>query len=149
VASFLGRYDYQLDPKGRLSLPADFRRVAEGSAFVLLQWESTHLTLFPESVWDQVQERILGLRRSKPALQNRLRRITARAVRVEPDKQGRILVPANLKEAVGLDGAVVVAGNVDRIEIWDPATFARTVDVIVEDGEHDEELVELDVQIFG
>lgn len=147
VASFLGRYDYQLDPKGRLSLPADFRRVAEGGAFVLLQWEPTHLTLFPTEVWEEVQARILELRRTRPALLNRLRRITSRAARVEPDKQGRILIPAGLKDAVGLDGAVVVSGNVDRIEIWDPETFARTVDGGA--GEDDESLLELDVQIFG
>ncbi len=148
MASFLGRHDYQLDAKGRLSLPAEFRRVAEGSSFVLLQWEATHLTLLPEAVWEEVQARILGLRRSNPAMQNRLRRIASRAVRVDPDKQGRILVPAVLKEAVGLDGGVVVLGNVDRIEIWDPETFVRTVEGAGE-NESDEALVELDLQIFG
>lgn len=146
VASFLGRYDYQLDPKGRVSLPADFRKEADGARFVLLQWEPTHLTLFPQAVWDEVQERILALRRTQPGVLNRLRRITARAVHVEPDKQGRILIPAGLKEAVGLDGGVVVTGNVDRIEIWDPQVFAQTVEVTA-DG--DEDLTDLDVQIFG
>jgi MraZ protein len=146
VASFLGRYDYQLDPKGRVSLPADFRKEAEGVRFVLLQWEPTHLTLFPQEVWDEVQNRILALRRTQPGVLNRLRRITARATHVEPDKQGRILIPAGLKDAVGLDGVVVVTGNVDRIEIWDPEIFARTVEAAA-DGEDD--LTDLDVQIFG
>jgi MraZ protein len=146
LASFLGRYDYQLDPKGRVSLPADFRKEADGVRFVLLQWEPTHLTLFPEAVWAEVQERILSLRRTQPGVLNRLRRITARAVHVEPDKQGRILVPSGLKDAVGLSGGVVVTGNVDRIEIWDPETFTRTVEVST-DGE--EGLTDFDVQIFG
>ena len=146
MASFLGRYDYQLDPKGRVSLPADFRKEADGVRFVLLQWEPTHLTLFPEAVWAEVQERILSLRRTQPGVLNRLRRITARAVHVEPDKQGRILVPSGLKDAVGLSGGVVVTGNVDRIEIWDPETFTRTVEVST-DGE--EGLTDFDVQIFG
>ncbi len=146
MASFLGRYDYQLDPKGRVSLPADFRKEADGSRFVLLQWEPTHLTLFPEPVWEGVQGRILELRRTQPALLNRLRRVTARAAHVEPDKQGRILIPAGLKEAVGLDGSVVVAGNVDRIEIWSPATFEATVGGA---DAGDEGLTDLDVMIFG
>lgn len=146
MASFLGRYDYQLDPKGRVSLPADFRKEADGVRFVLLQWEPTHLTLFPEAVWDEVQGRILSLRRTQPGVLNRLRRITARAVHVEPDKQGRILIPSGLKDAVGLNGAVVVTGNVDRIEIWDPSTFAQTVEAPM-DGE--DGLTDLDVQIFG
>jgi MraZ protein len=146
VASFLGRYDYQLDPKGRVSLPADFRKEADGSRFVLLQWEPTHLTLFPEPVWEGVQARILELRRTQPALLNRLRRVTSRAAHVDPDKQGRILIPAGLKEAVGLDGSVVVAGNVDRIEIWNPATFEATVGGTGSEGEG---LTDLDVMIFG
>jgi MraZ protein len=146
VASFLGRYDYQLDPKGRVSLPADFRREAEATRFVLLQWEPTHLTLFPMEVWEGVQARILELRRTQPALLNRLRRITSRATHVEPDKQGRILIPTALKEAVGLDGAAVVTGNVDRIEIWSPQLFDAMVSAPDEDGET---LTDLDIQIFG
>ncbi len=145
MATFLGRYEYQLDPKGRVSLPADFRREAEGSRFVLLQWESTHLTLFPSEVWEEVQERILELRRSRPQAANHLRRITSQAVNVSPDKQGRILIPSWLTEAVGLEGGVLVTGNVDRVEIWDPEVFARTTeDETVEKG-----IGELAHEIFG
>lgn len=146
MASFLGRYEYQLDPKGRVSLPADFRKESEGSRFVLLQWEATHLTLLPLDVWEEVQARILELRRTRPAMLNRLRRITSRAVHVDPDKQGRILIPSGLKDAVGLEGTVVVTGNVDRIEIWDPETFRTTVETIPQD---DDDLTDLEVQIFG
>jgi len=146
VASFLGRYEFQLDPKGRVSLPADFRKESDGSRFVLLQWEATHLTLLPLEVWEGVQARILELRRTQPAMLNRLRRITSRAVHVDPDKQGRILIPSGLKDAVGLEGTVVVTGNVDRIEIWDPETFRATVETIPQD---DDDLTDLEVQIFG
>lgn len=145
MSGFLGRYDYQLDLKGRVSLPADFRRAAGESRLVLLQWEPTHLTLFPADIWEGVQARILELRRTRPEAHNRLRRITARAVHVEPDRQGRILIPALLKDAVGLEGSVVVAGNVDRIEIWAPQTFERTV----EGAGEEEGLTDLDFQIFG
>jgi MraZ protein len=146
VASFLGRYDYQLDPKGRVSLPADFRKEAGGSRFVLLRWEATHLTLFPHDVWERVQERILELRRTSPAMLNRLRRVTASAAHVEPDKQGRILIPSGLKDAAGLDGTVAVVGNVDRIEIWNPATFGETVE---DASAGADDLTDLEVQIFG
>jgi MraZ protein len=146
VASFLGRYDYQLDPKGRVSLPSDFRKEAGEARFVLLQWEPTHLTLFPHEVWERVQERILELRRTKPAMLNRLRRITAAATHVEPDKQGRILIPGGLKSAAGLEGSVAVVGNVDRIEIWNPETFQATVG---DAPMADDELTDLEVEIFG
>ena len=146
MAGFLGQYEYQLDQKGRVSLPAEYRRRAESSRFVLLQWESTHLTLFPESTWSGVQERLLDLRRSQSATARYLRQITARAVEVEPDKQGRILIPGWLKEGAELDGSALLIGALDRVEIWNPARFR---DAAPDDGTESEELARTVHEIFG
>lgn len=146
MAGFLGQYEYQLDAKGRVSLPAEYRRKADGSRFVLLQWETTHLTLFPEETWQGVQERLLEFRRSQPDLARHLRQITARAVEVEPDKQGRILIPAWLKEAAGLDGSALLIGALDKIEVWDPERFRGLAPA---EGEESEELSRVVHGIFG
>jgi MraZ protein len=146
VTGFLGRYEYQLDEKGRVSLPADYRRKAEGTRFILVQWENTNLTLFPENVWGEVKERLLALRRERPDMARLLRDVTSRATDVEPDKQGRILIPAWFKERIRLDGAVLLIGAMDRIEIWEPETF-RTLhpDEVEADAERAVELH----RIFG
>lgn len=123
MTGFLGRYEFALDQKGRVSLPADYRRKAAGTRFVLLQWEPTHLTLFPEDVWSGVRERLLELRRERRDLADMLRDVMSRATDVEPDKQGRILIPGWLKERVKLDGGVLLVGAMDRIEIWNPEIF--------------------------
>ncbi len=146
MAGFLGQYEYQLDQKGRVSLPADYRRRVDDNRFVLLQWEPTHLTLFPMEAWAGVQTRMLELRRNDPAMSRLLRQITARAVEVEPDKQGRILIPARLKEAADLDGAVYLVGALDRIEIWDPARFD---DAAPAPGDGSQELENAVYEIFG
>lgn len=125
MSGFLGRYEYTLDDKGRISLPAAFRRQAEGESFVLLQWQSPALTLFPTSAWSEVSRRLLEFRRSSPEAQDQVLWITANAVDATPDKQGRILVPSWLKEAAGLEGPVLVIGALDRIELWNPARFAE------------------------
>jgi transcriptional regulator MraZ len=127
VNGFVGQYEHQMDEKGRVSLPSAFRREAGGDRFVLLQWEKPYLTLFPEAKWADVQERLLEYRRNDPQAWNRVRLIVSNAVEVSPDKQGRILVPANLQEAGGLSGTVLLSGNLDRVELWDPATYAETV----------------------
>ena len=127
VSGFLGRYDFQMDEKGRVSLPAAFRREAEGERFILLQWEKPYLTLFPEKVWIEVQERLLEYRRSDTASWHHVREITSNAVEVSPDKQGRILIPAWLQEAASLQGAVLLNGNIDRVEIWDPEEYRKAV----------------------
>ena len=49
------------------------------------------------------------------------------AVEVAPDKQGRILVPAALQAAADLSGAVLLIGNLDRVELWAPATYGEVV----------------------
>ena len=130
---FVGQYEHQMDPKGRVSLPSAFRHEAESERFVLLQWESPYLTLFPEKKWLAVQEKLLDLRRRDPKAWNPVRLMIAEAVDVSPDKQGRILVPAHLQEKGGLSGAVLLSGNIDRVELWDPDTYYQTVKVEADD----------------
>jgi len=116
-----------MDPKGRVSLPSAFRREADGDRFVLLQWEPRYLTLFPEEKWRDVQENLLEFRRSDPDAWHNVRLIIANAVEVSPDKQGRILVPAALQEAADLSGTVLLSGNLDRVELWDPEVYREVV----------------------
>lgn len=116
-----------MDQKGRVSLPSAFRREVDGDRFVLLQWEPRYLTLLPEEKWKQVQENLLEFRRSEPQAWNSVRMIIANAVEVSTDKQGRILVPAGLQEAAELSGTVLLLGNLDRIELWDPAVYREVV----------------------
>ena len=123
MTGFLGQYEYQLDQKGRVSLPAEYRRKASGTAFVLLQWEPTHLTLYPEDIWSGVRERLLQLRRDRRDLASTLRDVMSRATDAKPDKQGRILIPAWLQQRGGLKGAVLLVGVMDRIEVWNPEVF--------------------------
>ena len=114
-----------MDEKGRVSLPSAFRREADGNRFVLLQWRSPALTLFPLESWAAAQERLLTFRRSQPEAWGEVLAITSSAVEVSPDKQGRILIPAWLQEAAGLDGRVLFVGNIDRVELWHPAHFEK------------------------
>ncbi len=127
VMNFLGRYEYQLDQKGRVSLPSAFRREQEDGRFVLLQWKAPALTLFPQQVWAATQEKLLQFRRSRPEAWNEILSITSKAVEVAPDKQGRILIPHWLVEAGSLDGRVLLVGNIDRVELWNPTAFESAV----------------------
>jgi MraZ protein len=126
--NFVGQYEHQMDLKGRVSLPSAFRREVDGDRFVLLQWEPNYLTLFPQEKWDEVQGRLLEFRRSDASAWNSVRMIISNAVEVSPDKQGRILVPSTLQSAAGLSGAVLLSGNLDRVELWDPETYTEVVE---------------------
>ena len=125
MTSFLGRYEFQMDEKGRVSLPSAFRREADGDRFVLLQWRAPALTFLPVASWASTQERLLAFRRNQPEAWGDVLAITSSAVEVSPDKQGRILIPAWLKEAAGLDDKVLLLGNIDRVELWQPEEFGK------------------------
>ncbi len=114
-----------MDEKGRVSLPSVFRREASGDRFVLLQWRPPALTLFPMESWAIAQERLLAFRRNQPEAWGDVLAIASSAVEVSPDKQGRILIPAWLQEAAGLDGSVLLVGNIDRVELWHPPEFDK------------------------
>jgi MraZ protein len=120
---FLGRHDYQMDDKGRVSLPSAFRRGEEADRFVLIQWKKPYLTLYPYSIWADVEQRLVAYRKSDDEAEQHVREMLENAAHVAPDKQGRILVPPALKQAAGLEGAVVFIGNIDRIEMWNPTDY--------------------------
>lgn len=128
MIGFVGQYEHQMDPKGRVSLPSAFRRGTEGERFVLMQWERDNLTLFPQEKWEELQAELLAFRRKNPRGANHLRRLVANAIEVALDKQGRILVPAALQTAAGLSGAVLLVGAIDRVELWDPDRYSQSVD---------------------
>lgn len=143
MSGFLGSYLHQLDGKGRLSLPAEYRRGSDSDAFVLARVQEDALTLFPEDAWGPVQEELRELQQRNPEARHYVLSITASARRVVPDGQGRILIPERLREAAGLDGEALVVGALNKIEIWDPERFQQETDG------RGEEVAELAQRIFA
>lgn len=123
---FLGSFQHQLDDKGRLSLPAQFRREATDQRFVLVQAYSPALALYPEAEWLEVEERMQTMMRD-PAARMWVLSVISNAVEVSPDSQGRILIPAPLRVAAELDGQALLVGAINKVEIWNPAKFEEAV----------------------
>jgi MraZ protein len=123
MIGYLGSYLHQIDDKGRLSLPAAFRREASERPLVLVQVHDDALTLYPESAWVEVEGRLRDLLRLQPHARPSVLRITANAVEVVPDRQGRILIPQRLLEGAALTDSALVVGVIDRIELWNPERF--------------------------
>ena len=123
---FLGSFQHQLDEKGRLSLPAQFRREATDQRFVLVQAYAPSLALYPETEWLEVEERMQTMMRD-PAARLWVLSVMSNAVEVTPDAQGRILVPAALRAAADLEGQALLVGAINKVEIWNPAKFEEAV----------------------
>jgi len=115
---FLGEYKHNLDPKGRMAMPAKFRLKLEGGA-VLTRGLDKCLFVFPEKEWDALAQKIVSLPISQSSSRAFSRLMLSGASDVEFDAQGRILIPESLRKYAGLLKSVVVMGLYNRIEIWD------------------------------
>lgn len=143
MSGYLGSFLHQIDEKGRLSLPAPFRRESGEQTLVLVHVFPENLTVFPESTWAEMAERLRRRMREEPASRAWALRVTANAVEAAPDKQGRILVPQRLQDAVGIAGPTLVVGAIDRIELWNPERFGTAT------AETPADAARLTHQIFG
>ncbi|MBW3610379.1 MAG: division/cell wall cluster transcriptional repressor MraZ [Actinomycetota bacterium] len=122
---FLGEFDRSLDPKGRVVLPADHREEL-GERGYLTKALDKCLAVFHPAEFKEVTARMEQYARQGPQQRRVATQFTAGAHLVIPDKQGRIAIPANLREYAGLTSDVKVVGGNVRIEIWDPQRWHET-----------------------
>lgn len=120
---FTGEYRHAVDEKGRLAVPARFRTQLEGGC-VVARWLDTCLAIFPMPAWEVLATKVGGLPMTDPNARLLQRRLFAGAFETEIDKQGRLLVPQNLRAFAELQGeAMVVGGGQDHAEIWSPGRW--------------------------
>lgn len=114
---FLGEYQHNLDGKGRVSVPAKYRSELGSSAIVTKGLDAC-LYLYPKGEWEKMAEKISSLPISSSSARTFARVMLAGAMEVELDKQGRVLLPAYLRDYANIDGDAVMAGVYNRVEIW-------------------------------
>lgn len=121
---FVGEYRHNVDTKGRLAIPFRMRSELERGAIVT-RGVDTCLTVYTREEWDMLAAKIAALPMSDPKARRFSRFFLAGAAEVEFDKQGRILLPAHLREYAGISNAVVVAGVYNKIELWNEAAWEK------------------------
>lgn len=119
---FLGTHHPRLDDKGRLFLPAKFReRLADG--LVVTRGQERCLYVFPMDEFVRVADSMRSAPVTSRAVRDYLRVFLSGASDEVPDKQGRVTVPAGLREYAGLDRDCTVIGAGSRVEVWDSAAW--------------------------
>lgn len=122
---FMGEYTHAIDAKGRIILPADFRQEL-GVSFIITKGLDKCLFLYGQQAWDELAAKLRVLPLVKPEARAVVRFFFSGARQLECDKQGRFLVPANLRNHAGiiLKQDVVLTGVDNRIEIWNKEQWA-------------------------
>ena len=122
IVMFMSEYNHTIDAKGRLSIPSKFREIL-GEEFVVSKGMDGCLFVYANEDWDAFGRELTSLPLINKEARKFARFFLAGAAQVELDKQGRILLPAQLREYAGLEKDVVLVGVGSRIEIWDKAKY--------------------------
>ena len=115
-----GQFSHNIDAKGHLFIPASLRKEL-GQTFHVTVGQDHCLSVYSDESWAAFMAKLKELSYNEV---KKLRALFAYAADCEPDSQGRILIPAKLREYAGLTKEVVVVGSFDRAEIWSAERWA-------------------------
>lgn len=114
---FMGKYYNSIDAKNRMIVPSKHRDQLGGRC-ILTKGMDNCLYIYPLGEWEKVVEKVSALPQTDVNVRKYIRDVFANAEECEIDKQGRILIPAELKKRVFIDKELVTMGAMSRIEIW-------------------------------
>jgi len=114
----IGQYEYTIDNKKRLALPAKFRGEL-GDKVIITKGIEKCLVVYTEKEFKTVSDKISNLTISQAEARSFTRTMLASAMEVNLDKLGRVLIPDYLKKYAGLKKNVIVCGLSNRLEMWD------------------------------
>ena len=121
-----GSYSARIDDKGRLKVPTAFKSLVEeahGAELYLTSLTGESMRVYPMPVWRGIEERLARMPSTHPAKGKFLDRVNYFGQVSELDSQGRIVVPARLRESAGMSGDVDVLGQMDFLEVWNHDRF--------------------------
>lgn len=120
----IGQYQHNIDAKGRLFIPAKFREELGDSFYVAIGLDGC-LSVYSDTKWEDLMAKFHALPVSQAT---KMRAFFAKAAKCEPDAQGRILIPAHLRQYAALEREVIINGMSKCLELWNPERWAPIED---------------------
>ncbi len=117
---FRGNHPTRVDDKGRLKVPAEFKRVIDekyGTQFYITSLDGKVAQIYPFEEWERIEQKLANLSTFNPTKKKFLSRVNYWGQQVEMDGQGRLLIPQLLRENAAIKGEVAVLGNLTYLEV--------------------------------
>ncbi len=128
----MGEFEHALDPKGRLFVPAKLRETL-GRTFVITKGLDGCLDVYPMEAWEKLKNSFAQKMMPKHKERDVSRFIFGGACEAEPDKQGRVLLPANLRSYAKIGDMAVIVGVGNKAEIWDKEQYESYTSSVEDD----------------
>jgi MraZ protein len=128
---FRGNHPTRVDEKGRLKVPAEFKRVIDekySTQFYITSLDGKVAQLYPFEEWERIEQKLAGLSTFNPTKKKFLARANYYGQQVEMDGQGRLLVPQLLRESAQIKGEVAVLGNLTYLEVRNLELFKKEME---------------------
>ena len=127
-AAFSGNYTHNIDPKGRVTIPAAYREALGFNFTIGMNNDFTAIALYPEEKWQDMSDKLDRIPDTDVRGRAYVRLIQAFSFPNQSlDGQGRVLLPQVLRQKAGMDKAIRFSGMGSILEIWDEARFAATI----------------------
>jgi MraZ protein len=126
MSSFKGSYDYSVDSKGRINIPAKLRKYVSQEAndtFVITRGYEQCLFVYPLDEWNKLEQTIRQLSATNPKHRYFTRTLLENAIESQLDGQSRITIPRELLQLASIDNEVLILGVLERIEVWNPRIY--------------------------
>ena len=128
---FRGNHPARVDEKGRLKVPAEFKRLIDekyGAQFYITSVDGKVAQVYPFEEWQRIEEKLAKLSNFNPTKKKFLNRTNYYGQLVEIDGQGRLLVPALLRESAEIKGEVAVVGNLTYLEVQSIEAYKKDIE---------------------
>ncbi|MFZ0807439.1 MAG: division/cell wall cluster transcriptional repressor MraZ [Candidatus Sulfotelmatobacter sp.] len=128
---FRGNHPTRVDEKGRLKIPAEFKRVIDekyGQQFYITSWDGKVAQVYPFEEWEQIEQKLAALPTFNPTKKKFLSTTGYWGQQVEVDGQGRLLLPQLLRDAAQLKGEVAVVGFQKYLEVRNLEAYRKEIE---------------------
>jgi MraZ protein len=127
---FRGNHPTRVDEKGRLKVPAEFKRVIDekyGTQFYITSLDGKSAQVYPFEEWERIEQKLAGLSTFNPTKKKFLDRANYYGQVVEMDNQGRLLIPSVVRESAQIKGEVAVLGHLSYLDIRNNEAFVKAM----------------------
>ena len=128
---FRGNHPTRVDEKGRLKVPAEFKRVLDekyGQQFYITSFDGKVAQVYPFEEWERIEQKLAGLSTFNPTKKKFLDRTNYWGQQAEIDGQGRLLIPQLLRESADIKGEVAVTGMLTYLEVRNLEAYRREIE---------------------